>query len=116
MRVKSEVWVKAFLRRVMSEGHFGAVVHHGDDTAGAIFIKVNRQDGTARLFGPAYAGLETAEGERAFMAMAGGLAVSETEIDELLAREMRFDGDLWIVEIERPDGDPMLEGWLPPGP
>ena len=107
MRVTSELWVKAFLRRVMGEGHFATVVRHGDDTAGAIFIKVIRRDGTARLFGPAFAGYE-ADGGRAFMAHFDGTAVPEAKTDEALEREAKFDGDLWIIEIERPDGDPML--------
>lgn len=114
MRVKSEVWVKAFLRRVMSDGFFATVVRHGDDLSGAIFIKVNRQDGSARLFGPAFAGLDSVDGERAFMPMLGGVAVSEQAVDEQLERECRFDSDLWIVEVERADGDPMLDGWMAP--
>lgn len=108
MRITSELWVKSFLRQAMASGVFGAVVRHGDDTSGAIFIRVNRQDGTSRVFGPAYAGFDAAEGERVFMPLLDGRTVADAEVDELLEREARFDRDLWIVEIERPDGDPML--------
>src|SRR5690606_4754640 len=42
MRLKAEIWIKAYLRRCNAEGAFAVVVRHGDDDAGAIFIKVLR--------------------------------------------------------------------------
>ncbi len=107
MRITSELWVKAFLRRVIGAGHFATVVRHGDDTAGAIFIKVLARDRTARLFGPVFAGYES-DGGRGFTALFEGAAVPDADVDRALDREAQFDGDLWIVELERPDGDPML--------
>ena len=44
MRLKSEIWVKAYLRRCTVNGASGVVARHGDDDAGAIFIKIVRQD------------------------------------------------------------------------
>jgi hypothetical protein len=108
MRITSELWVKAFLRRVMADGHFAAVVRHGDNTAGAIFVKVIRRDRMARVFGPAHSGFETRDGSRAFVALLDGAAVDEAQVDDALAREQRFDSDLWVIEVETPDGDPML--------
>lgn len=114
MRITSELWVKAYLRRVASQGDFATVVRHGDDRAGAIFVKVVRRDGTATLFGPVYAGFSDERGGRSFMAYFAGGAVNEAEADALLQREAEFDADLWIVEIERPDGDPLLGDELCP--
>ena len=65
MRLKSEIWVKAYLRRSRHEGADAVLVRRGDEDAGAIYIKVSRLDGTASLFGPAPAGLDAAEGEDA---------------------------------------------------
>ena len=53
MRLKSAIWVAAYLRRCNGEGAFAAVRRRGAEEAGAIFIKLNRLDGTAELFGPA---------------------------------------------------------------
>src|SRR6202000_2022054 len=53
MRLKSAIWVAAYIRRCQTEGIFAAVRRHGADEAGAIFIKVNRLDGRADLYGPA---------------------------------------------------------------
>ncbi|MEZ5842610.1 MAG: DUF1491 family protein [Hyphomicrobiaceae bacterium] len=114
MRLKADIWIRAYLRTVARHGAFGAVVAHGDDDAGALYIKVSRLDGTARLFGPAPAGLETADGDRAFAAVSGDGFRPEGEIDAALARERDFDPDLWIVEVEDREGRDFLGSWLVP--
>ena len=53
MRLKSGIWVAAYLRRCAVEGVFAAVRRRGAEEAGAIFIKINRLDGTGVLYGPA---------------------------------------------------------------
>ncbi|ESR22768.1 DUF1491 family protein [Lutibaculum baratangense] len=115
MRVKSGVWVGAYLRRVAAEGMFAVVAKKGAEEAGAIFVKVNRLDGTAELYGPAP---QTAfdEGEaddRRWRAIVPTPGAPESEVDGRLERERRFDGDLWIVEIDSREGrhllDPVVE-------
>ena len=46
MRVKSEIWVRAYLRRCQAEGVPVVIVRRGDEAAGAIFICIDRLDGT----------------------------------------------------------------------
>ena len=53
MRLKSAIWVAAYIRRCNGEGAFAVVRRRGAEDAGAIFIKLNRLDGTAELFAPA---------------------------------------------------------------
>ena len=64
MRIKSEIWVRAYLRRCQSEGVPVVIVRRGDEAAGAIFICVDRLDGTVSLYGPAPAGLTGSDTER----------------------------------------------------
>ena len=111
MRLKSELWVKAYLRRCAGAGLPGVVVRRGDEDAGAIFIKIARLDRTADLYGPAPAGFSGGDGERRWTLVAGP-AADEAQIDELLAREHRLDPDLWVVEIEDRQGRGFLEDWL----
>jgi hypothetical protein len=47
-RLKSGLYVKAIVRRAEVEGA-AFVVRHGSDEAGAIFLKVNRLDGTCAV-------------------------------------------------------------------
>jgi hypothetical protein len=112
MRLKSGIWVAAYLRRAQVEGVFGAVRRRGAEEAGAVFIIVNRLDGTATLYGPApQSAFDDAQPvERIFTAALGGAApVPEAEVEARLAREIRFDPDIWIVEIEDRAGRHFLD-------
>ena len=104
MRLKSEIWVKAYLRRCAVNGAMAVVLRHGDDDAGAIFIKAVRLDRTATVFAPAPAGLDVADFDRLWVPGLGGKIISEAEADKFLAREQSFDADLWIVEVEDREG------------
>ena len=52
MRLKAEIWVHAFLRRSFVQGMYGAVLRKGAAEAGAIYVVINRLDGTVRMLGP----------------------------------------------------------------
>lgn len=112
MRLRSDIWVKAYLRACSAQGAHAVVVRHGDDDAGAIYIKIARLDGTARIFGPAPAGMDTAAGDRKWMAMTRDSHAPERDVDQMLLREAEFDPDLWIIEVEDRDGRSFLETWL----
>jgi hypothetical protein len=112
MRLKSEIWVKAYVRRSSIGGRPAYIVRHGDDDAGAIYIRINRLDGTSALFGPAPASLSGAETDRRWVAYFKGAARPDAEVDGMLEREARTDPDLWIVEVEARDGEHGLDGWL----
>ncbi len=103
MRLKSAIWVSAYLRRCSVEGAFAAVRRHGADEAGAVFIKVDRLDGTAALYGPAPQSAfdDDQPAERMFTAVLGAdMPVPEADVEARLVREIKFDPDLWIVEVE----------------
>ncbi len=112
MRLKSEIWVKAYVRRSASGGRQAYIVRHGDDDAGAIYIRINRLDGTSLLFGPAPASLSGLETDRRWVGHFKGEMRPDAEVDLYLEREARTDPDLWIVEVEARDGAHGLEGWL----
>jgi hypothetical protein len=112
MRLKSELWVKAYLRRCHAEGADALLVRRGDTDAGAIYIKVSRLDGTAMLFGPAPAGLDEAREDRRWQACLDGKSTTEIEADAFLARQIGFDTDIWIVVVEDRAGRHFLEDWL----
>ena len=114
MRLKSEIWVKAYLRRCTVNGASGVVVRHGDDDAGAIFIKIVRQDFMAAVYAPAPAGLDDANHDRRWVSRFDNGFVPEAEAETLLKREASFDSDLWIVEIEDREGRHFLGDELLP--
>ena len=112
MRLKSGIWVAAYLRRCNVEGVFAAVRRRGAEEAGAIFIKINRLDGTGILYGPAPQAVfdDARPEERVFSIVVGREApASDSKIEERLVREIRFDPDLWVVEIEDRGGRNFLD-------
>ena len=112
MRLKSEVWVKAYLRRCQHEGAAAVLVRRGDLDAGAIYIKVSRLDGTAALFGPAPAGLAATREDRRWQSCLAREPAAERDADAYLERQIDFDPDLWIVAVEDRQGRHFLEDWL----
>jgi len=102
MRLKSAIWVAAYIRRCNGEGAFAVVRRRGAEDAGAIFIKLNRLDGTAELFAPApqTAFDDARPADRAFSRSFGKEPVPDQKVEDKLAKESRFDLDVWIVEVE----------------
>jgi hypothetical protein len=111
MRLKSAIWVAAYIRRCNVEGVFAAVRRRGAEEAGAIFVKLNRLDGTAELFGPAPQSAfdEVRPSDRLFSRCLTAQPAPEDKVEERLARELRFDPDVWIVEIEDRAGRHFLD-------
>ncbi len=100
MRLRSDIYVSALIHRVFGMGGFAAVEHKGAEAAGAIFIRQRYRDGLESLYAPAPQNFFASEddGSRKFETR---LARVEPEIvREALDRELRFDSDLWLVELE----------------
>ena len=101
MRLKSSIWVAAYLRRCQIEGIFGAVRRRGAEEAGAVFVKVGLLDGKAMLYVPAPQTVydDSRPIERIFMPTSPE-PMPEASVEERLVKEIRFDPDAWIVETE----------------
>jgi hypothetical protein len=112
MRLKTGIWVAAYLRRCNVEGVFAAVRRHGAEEAGAVFIKINRLDGTGTLYGPAPQSAfdEARPVDRMFVAFVGrDTPAADADIEVRLTKEIRFDPDLWVVEVEDRAGRNFLD-------
>jgi hypothetical protein len=112
MRLKTGIWVSAYLRRCNVEGVFAAVRRHGAEEAGTIFVKINRLDGTGVLYGPAPQSAfdEAQPADRMFVALVGrDRPAAEADIEARLTKEIRFDPDLWVVEVEDRGGRNFLD-------
>ena len=102
-RLTSSFWVQAYIKKLNLLGVPAFVVSHGDDTAGAIIVKVNKLNGDAVLFERSFSLDKNLNQWSKFE------SGDEKELDELLSRQLSRDRDLWIVEIESQEGDPFLD-------
>lgn len=103
MRLRTDIFVSALTRRVFARGDFAAVEHKGAEEAGAIFIRQRFRDGLETLYAPAPQSFFDGEAslERLFE-----IRIERKEPDrvrEMLDRELKFDPDLWIIELETDD-------------
>lgn len=82
----------------------------GAAEAGAIFVKVDRLDGHAALYGPAPQSIVIPEGfARLFVRLHDEEWRDPLALEQRLQREISFDPDLWIVEIEDRQGRPFID-------
>lgn len=110
MRLRSDIFVGALIRRAEIEGAAAVLRRRGAAQAGAIFIKVDLLDGRAALFGPAPQSEEPPAGvDRLFTRLHKEEWIDPASAEERLRREISFDSDLWIVEIEDRNGRPFVD-------
>lgn len=109
MRLKSALWVAAYLRRCQVEGTFGVVRRRGAEEAGAIYIRIDRLNGTSDLFGPAPQSEVDSGGDRSFVSCLAERPAPDAAVEVYLAREIKFDPDVWIVEVEDAAGRNFLD-------
>jgi hypothetical protein len=101
-RLTAEFWVQAYLARLRLADIPAFVTARGDATAGAVIVKLNTLDGSARAFARSW----DASGARIWATLAEG---AEAEVDGALARQRRHDPDLWVIEVEDRAGRSLLD-------
>lgn len=109
MRLRTDIFVSALMRRVFARGDFAAVEARGAEAAGAVFVRQVFRDGTESLFTPAPQSFfdEDDSGRRLFETRLE--RVSAEAVAEAIGRERRFDGDLWVVSVETGELGDLIE-------
>ncbi len=98
-RLKAGIFVRAVIRRAEVAGAQAYVVRMGSEEAGAVFLKISRLDGTCTVLDQARDG----SGELVWVRPLGE-ACDDARAAQFFERQVKFDPDLWIVEIEDRQG------------
>lgn len=99
MLLSTDLWVSALIRRAELAGAFATVARKGDARAGTVIVKAfDTSNRRARLYSEAFG----PDGERLWMQPVE--SEFEAELDDYLQRQIRYDPDLWIIEIEDREG------------
>jgi hypothetical protein len=93
-RLTSDFWVRAYLARLEQAGIPAFVTAKGDATAGAVLIKVASLDGQARAYQRSF---DLIADMRIWVVLSDG---DEMDVDAAIARQRKFDPDLWVIEVE----------------
>ena len=102
-RLTAKFWVQAYMARLELAGIPAYVVAHGDDTAGAVLVKLATLDGQAIAFQRSF---DLMSGERKWVVLAEG---AEPNVDAALTKQRSFDPDLWVIEVEDRQGRHLLD-------
>jgi hypothetical protein len=102
-RLKSVIYVQALIRRCEVQGASAYLARRGAEEAGAVFIRLNRLDGTSTVLSPAQ-GSAVGLAEGRIWTKPLGDAAGDAACTEYFAKQTRYDPDIWIVEIEDREG------------
>jgi len=95
--------VDAYLTRLRMFDIPAFVVAHGDDTGGAVLVKLSTLDGKAVLYQRSF---DLMTGLRNWAELAGG---SDVDVDASIDRQRGFDPDVWVIEVEDRQGRHLLD-------
>ncbi len=102
-RLAAKFWVQAYMARLELAGIPAYVVAHGDDTAGAVLVKLATLDGQAVAYQRSF---DLMSGDRKWVVLAEG---EEASVDAALRRQREFDPDVWVIEVEDRQGRHLLD-------
>jgi hypothetical protein len=105
-RVKAQFWVQMALRLGDRDGRPGMVLRRGDADAGGILVVLRNRDGGCCVLSQTRA----EGGDLAWMRSTGADPVDQEKADAYVARQIKFDPDLWVIEFESDDLLPPFEG------
>ena len=103
MRLTADIWVSAYLTRLRLIEIPAFIVKRGDNTAGAVLVKLNTLDGAACCYQRSF---DLMTGDRKWMVLAEG---EEASVDASITKQRSFDPDLWVIEVEDRQGRHLLD-------
>ena len=103
MRLTADIWVSAYLTRLRLIEIPAFIVKRGDNTAGAVLVKLNTLDGSACCYQRSF---DLMTGDRKWMVLAEG---EEASVDASITKQRSFDPDLWVIEVEDRLGRHLLD-------
>jgi hypothetical protein len=98
MLLATDLWVSALVKRVEMAGSFATIARKGDARAGSVIVKVlNLRSRDAYVLREAQTGEDT-------VWMRPVETLNEPDVDAYIERQIKYDPDLWVVEIEDKEG------------
>ena len=100
-RLKTYIWVQSQQWRCTQLNLPIYVSRKGEESAGAVIIKIVLSDGRCKIFSQ----VREADGTPAWQWWSQDeSAVREGQADDYVSRRLKIDPDLWVLEIEDPKG------------
>lgn len=101
MRLPTHLEVSGLIRAVEAAGGFATVLSKGERDAGTLAILTIDRDKNARF----HERMPQLDGSRTFICTREENPENKQEFSEYLEKRKRQDSDLWIIELDVPDGE-----------
>lgn len=104
LRLTSDFYVSQLIRKIVAAHGFAYLVRRGALEAGTIFIMQRLKSNNSNLFAPApqsFYDENTTDGGRLFTKILTN--ESEEVAVKKLEKELQFDPDIWLLEVENID-------------
>lgn len=106
MGITTGIWVMAQVRLCDRAFIPATVVRRGDPDAGTVLLKLNRFEQGVTVFTQT----SSTGDEPAWNRGTGAAPVSEADADAYIQRQVKYDPDVWVLEIEDRKGQYKLDG------
>ncbi len=106
MGLSTGLWVSAQVRICDRNFIPATIVRRGDPDAGTVLLKLNRFKAGVTVYTQA----STMSDEPAWSRGTGAQPVTEPEADAYIARQVQYDPDVWVLEIEDRKGQYKMDG------
>lgn len=107
-RLKTDILARALVRESTRDGRSAMVLCKGDATAGGILVVLISRTGE----GVVLSQTRTPEGDPAWIRTSGPSPLRAQDMQAFLDRQMKYDPDLWVLEIESDDFSPPFQATL----
>ena len=106
MGLNTGLWVSAQVRLCDIAFIPAAIVRRGDPDAGTVLLKLNRFEEGVTVYTQASTMTDTPAWSRG----TGPKPVTEAEADAYIERQVKYDPDVWVLEIEDRRGKYKMDG------
>jgi len=103
-RLPTGLWVQAHVARCSAAGMAMVVVRRGDPDRGVVIVRLYDRERGIRLVSQS----RDIDGTLVWSAALDGRYVGESEAANYVERQVSYDPDIWVIEIESADE----EGWF----
>lgn len=103
-RLPAHLEVAGLIRATEAAGGFATVLSKGERDAGTILILTIERGGNARL----WERMPRLDGRREFEVVREQDSENKDDFEKYLARRTERDSDLWLIELDVPNGERLI--------
>ncbi len=107
-RLPAALEATALIRLGEASGGFGMILHRGEPDSGTILIVILDNQGFGQSNAQAFERLPRSDGTRGWTLSKTQDPANKQEFEEYLARRIKQDRDLWIVELTIAEGEQFI--------